>query len=255
MKKLLLILLGTLMTFATASSQATLMLQGGTNFSGITGNENYDARFGYRVGASINYPIGETWGIMGGVHFLNRSFSFDAIEYISNNPPGGSYTLNAVEYKSKVNALYLQMPIKATFTTSIGDDIDLQLNFGPYVAVGVGGHRQYQYTHSSKKVFVNGQGIEQGGDFIIHAQKGKQRRGAFEEGEDGTIRRVDMGLSLGANVFYGSFFAGISGEIGLTPMERNIPRNFINSILYSEYAKVSCRNIALEIHVGYSFQL
>lgn len=254
MKKLFL-LLGVLMTFITASSQTTLLLQGGTNFSGITGNENYEARFGYRVGAAINFPIGETWGVMGGIQFLNRSFSCDIVDYISNDPPGGNYTLNEVEYKSKVNALYLQMPIKATFTTPIGDDINLQLNFGPYLAVGVGGHRQYDYTHSSKKIFVNGQGIEQGGDIKIHEQTGKQKRGAFEAGQDGSIRRVDMGLSLGANVFYGRFFAGISGEIGLTPMERNIPRNFINSVLYSDYAKVSCRNIALEIHVGYSFEL
>ena len=130
MKKHLLIALVLGLSTTICHSQVKISVQGGTGLTGITQNENYNANFGYRFGVGVEFPIDKTWSMQTGLQFLNRSYSIDeGITALGTNEEGKQiYMVLGID--SKINGIYLQVPIKVAAYLPLNNNCGFQFKIG-----------------------------------------------------------------------------------------------------------------------------
>lgn len=252
MKKQLLIalLLGLFTTICY--SQVKVNVQAGTGLTGITKNENYNAKFGYRFGVGLEFPINQTWSMQTGLQFLNRSYSFE--DAVSGDARIPSVTGLDVRYycslNSKVNALYLQIPIKVAFYLPFNNQYGLQFSAGPYIAYGIGGESSLHWMLAASGSIDDTGGLIEGNPHSS-LEEGKESHKTF--GKDGGLKRLDIGLSLGVDFKYKCLFAGIGAEYGFLPIDKEFPKDLFKYTLQEDQTLVSPHNIGIEFHVGFCF--
>lgn len=108
------------------------------------------------------------------------------------------------------NPLYLEIPVLASYRYNFSDATQLQINFGPYIAYGLSGKMKYEDKYDSEK----------------------EEEDFFGDG----IKRLDIGLQVGAGVTFNKFFVGCAYEFGLTDIsdDGNIKNsNFMINIGYN----------------------
>ena len=172
-----------------AQSPFTFGVDGGVNLS----NSSIDSdggdkkmKIGFKLGLVAEYELQNNFFVQSGLSFTTKGFKYDIWGEFQN----GSYG----EIKTTWNQMYLQVPIYAGYKLEILEDTKLVFNLGPYLAYGVGG-----------KCTVKAQG-----------QKGKT-----DVFGDDRLKRFDFGLGAGAGVEFGSYFAGVKYELGLTDIGRD----------------------------------
>ena len=143
MKKQLLIALLLGLSTTICHSQVKINVQGGTGLTGITKNENYNANFGYR--------------------FLNRSYSVDeGITALGTNEEG-KQTYMVLGIDSKINGIYLQVPIKVAAYLPLNNNCGFQFSGGPYIAYGIGGKSKVNWILASQEK-IDSDDLTSGGD-------------------------------------------------------------------------------------------
>lgn len=151
MKKQLLIALLLGLSTTICHSQVKINIQGGTGLTGITKNENYNANFGYRFGVGVELPIDKTWSMQTGLQFLNRSYSVDeGITALGTNEEG-KQTYMVLGIDSKINGIYLQVPIKVAAYLPLNNNCGFQFSGGPYIAYGIGGKSKVNWILASQE--------------------------------------------------------------------------------------------------------
>ena len=245
MKKLFLFLLIVCLC-GTAAAQVKLSVQGGTTLNGWTPKTDYDAKFGYRFGVGVDFNLKNNWGIQTGLQLLNRRVSTKGDIYFSE------LTDTHIQKKyffgsSKVNAIYLHLPVKATYAIPFSENSALILNAGVYVECGVGGKIKERKIYSEIPDYGNDLGPSGNESYIGIDSKDN----AFAKH---CLKRMDVGLSLGVDYCYRNIFIGVSGEYGLIPVKKNLVKNMYE-LDPAKVKYVSPHNLAVELHIGYRFCL
>lgn len=194
MRKILLILVCTICTLTASAQYAS------------------DASSSFFSAQKSNHPV--TFGIRGGVNFAKQSVSFDGYNFSPKNNVGFNvgvcvdipvmeslylqsglyYTVKGYKLEEdgeteKATPAYLEIPFLASYRYNFSDFTQLQINFGPYLAYGIGGKYKWEYDGESEDAKY------------------------FDDDEN---KKFDAGLAIGAGMTFGHIFVGINYDLGLT---------------------------------------
>ena len=90
-------------------------------------------KFGFHVGAAVEYGLTDDLAIQSGLLFTQKGFSYD----LEDDLPDGT----SVDGYDRVNLSYLEIPISVAYKIN-----DFQVYAGPYVAFGIAGKNKWDYT-------------------------------------------------------------------------------------------------------------
>ncbi len=163
-------------------NNVTLGVRAGLNLSTIS-DMQADYRAGFNVGVSADFGIFKSLYINSGLYFSMKGANCDLVF---------SDGYMAAEGKLKMNPMYLEIPVMASYRYNFNEDTQWQLNFGPWFAFGIAG--------------------DVTGEASIEGYKEEESLRFFDAGGN----HFDMGLALGTGVTYRKFFVGINYQFGLT---------------------------------------
>ena len=177
-------------------------IRGGVNFSGINFklnnssdwddyfNNGFKGGIGEYAGISVDIPIFRSLYINSGVFWTAKEFKFETYE--AYRP-----------FTAKFTPRYLEIPVLASYRYNFTDNIQMQINFGPYFAYGITGKVKIKYDkeYTSKE------------DDVFNV---------FDPKEIGSVdpeialKRFDMGLHIGGGLTFKKIYFGVFYEFGLT---------------------------------------
>lgn len=136
-------------------------------------SESYDSKSGFLAGLNVDVAFMQSFGLNTGIFAVSKGYkdSWDG-ETVTFNP------------------MYLEIPVLASYRFNFGETSRVEVDFGPYFAVGVGGKWKFKDDDGS------------------YSEK-------FFGGEDGA-NRFDCGLKLGAGVTFNKIYVGLHYAFGLT---------------------------------------
>jgi len=185
-----------LMAFTSHIYAQNLILKGGLNLSTMTvkdDEENYSKEFnsklGYHLGAALELPFADAFAMEIGLLVNTAGY-------------GQEITFFGETIKSKLNTLYLTIPILAKPKYSLNETTNIFILAGPSVGFG-----------------ISGKSVVKVGD--------ERETEDVEWGGDEGLKRLDFGLNIGAGVELGSLEVGIGYVLGLANI---IPSDDFNSV-------------------------
>lgn len=111
-------------------------VKGGINSSTIEGKE-FKSRYGFNVGLNLDVNFTENIAIMTGVEISSKSAIHKGIGSI--DIANQVYTTD-----SRINAIYLQLPLHAGYKINVMPGLKLHVEAGPYFAQGLGGMTDFR---------------------------------------------------------------------------------------------------------------
>ncbi|MFP4015066.1 MAG: porin family protein [Chitinispirillaceae bacterium] len=151
----------------------------------FTQSEDFKMKIGFNAGASAEFPITEIFSVESGLMINTRGFTME--EKFTEMG-------ETVEMKVSGNLLYLDIPVNAKVGYSM-DNLKIYGSAGPYLGFGLSGNQKSETT------------------FMGETQKTDEDV-EFGSDDNSDIKRMDLGLNLGAGVEFGSFQIG--GSYGLS---------------------------------------
>lgn len=171
-------------------------------------SESPSGKSGFLAGLNVDVAFMQSFGLNTGIFAVSKGYK-------------SSYKEDGDEETVTVNPMYLEIPVLASYRFNFGETSRVEVDFGPYFAVGVGGKSKYKWKYE-----YDG---ESGSDsFKIFG------------GEDGW-NRFDCGLKVGAGVTFNKIYVGLHYAFGLT-----------NLNLYGD-DDISSRNRNLSLTMGFNF--
>lgn len=249
MKKYILSTLFLVLTTSFCYSQVKVSVQGGAGFSGITKEKQYKANLGYRFGVGVEFPLTHALSLQTGVQFLNRKSTIDKDALETRQHEGTDFILYKV-MTAKMNAMYLQLPIKIATYVPLNTNCGLQISVGPYLAYGIGGNHYGEMIQHAYWTDNNSFVPEEVSVLSIHQGF---RLKTFDKNIG--LKRMDIGLSAGVDFKYKSFFIGTGVEYGLLPISKEFKKDAFNYTFGEDKTTTSPHNFGVEFHVGYNFSL
>lgn len=165
------------------------------NSLSVSGGSDLKSRIGYHVGAVMDWNVAKNLYVQPGLYFTTRG---------------------AKASDMKINMNYLQIPISVAYRFPVTEKVKIDVNAGPYVALGLGGKAKFSDDNlggsADMKMF----------------------------GSEGLCKRFDAGLRFGAGVHFQRFYLGLNYDLGLA----NIAR---------ESGSDKIKNGAFQISLGYNF--
>ena len=165
-------------------------------------------------------PIVKSLYVQSGLYLQSKGARYEHIIYNGYSKGG---------YEIKGSPLYLQIPVLLSYRCDFGDVVQLQVNFGPYFAYGVGGKCKIE---TWDKYNTDRYSYDFFGDDL----------------EDIRFNRFDCGLQVGAGfTFAKHYYVGFAYEFGLT-----------NSIEVSREYRDQLRDLSVKnsnwmLGIGYNF--
>lgn len=144
-------------------------------------SDGTNCRFAYRVGVGVDVPVKGMWGFQTGLNFEGIGTNFDV-------------PVDDIDLYS--NQLYLEVPLMATARFDAGSGLDIVVNAGPYLGVGVGGKTKANVGLLDKSVETDTFG-------------------------DNGLHRFDMGMGLGVNLEIDHFIVGVDTRYGFLHLADN----------------------------------
>lgn len=198
-------------TFFDSSKPEKLVhlgVRAGLNVSSISKlDDEYGSKCGFHAGLSADFAIMESLYINSGVFFTMKGAKGDVSE-------------EGVKVEGTMNPMYIEIPVMASYRYNFNENLQWQLNFGPYFAFGVGGKNKVETTYDGKKV----EEYSWEDDF-------------FGDSDEGGAKRFDMGLGVGTGITWNKIFFGVNYEFGLTEV----------------WKKSKAKNGNFQVTVGYNF--
>ena len=161
----------------------------------INDQSDHENRLGFHAGLTADINIVRSFSVNTGVMYIQRGWKTD-------------YSDNRGSVEKKDNAAYLEIPVLASYRVNLSDQVQFQLNIGPYFAFGVSGKQKVTNT------FPNGDNYD---------------IDSFDSDEGG--KKFDCGIVLGAAATYKHCYIGISYERGLTNVSKVAESNFQNGCI------------------------
>ncbi len=156
---------------ANAQDGIQFGVRAGMNISSLSGDaDGFDSRIGYHVGAIMDWNVAGNLYVQPGLFFTTRGVK---------------------EGDWKMNANYLQIPISVAYRFPVSDTFKIDVNAGPYFAMGIGGK---------------------------YKQDGFKDSDIF--GDEGDCKRFDAGLRVGAGVQISKFSVGLIYDLGLANISK-----------------------------------
>lgn len=223
MKKLLLVAVCVLSTMAVSAQRASSSsssffstekaetgvqfgIRAGLNFSNISQKyeddnvlSTFDSRTSFHFGVIADIPLMESLYIQTGLYFQEKGSKSDGVT---------------------VNPMYLEIPVLASYRYNFSDAAQLQINFGPYLAYGIGGKFKYEDGDYDIDFFGDGE----------------------DENDNAGFKRFDCGLQVGAGITLAKhYYIGVAYEFGLT------------NISHGDEDGLKTKNKNWMVSVGYTF--
>lgn len=208
-----------------ADRGVTFGIRAGLNFANVSAEANHriyetDNRTAFHVGVVVDIPIVKSLYVQPGFYLQSKGAKYEEIE-------DDEYYSSGLEITG--SPLYLQIPVLLSYRCDFSDAVQLQVNFGPYFAYGVGGKLKLERWD------------EDGSDTYSYNFFG-------DDLDVFKFNRFDCGLQVGAGfTFAKHYYVGFAYEFGLT-----------NSIDVSrEYRSLlkdmSVKNSNWMLGIGYNF--
>ncbi len=171
----------------------------GLNTSNLSSNQldlvpelhstSVDWKAGFTGGVVVDILMRNFFALQPGFFFETRSCAFSHVQQI-----GSPEALQLME--GTQSSTYFKIPILASFRVLVTDDIEWQMDFGPYFSFGLGGNEKYTYVSPGQE---------------YHGKEFK--RDYF--GDKGFVRSYDWGfkMGMGLNVMR-HYYVGIHYEAG-----------------------------------------
>lgn len=212
--------------FSTASSDEDITwgVEVGMNFASLGGDygKDLDSKLGFNVGVIVDFPILESLHIKSGLQYTVKGAKYE--ESYSD-----SYYDESESVETKYNAAYLEIPILLSYRYAFSETTKLQVNFGPYIAYGIGGKCKEEWSR-----YYSG-----------YYDSGEEEWDTFGDDEDSEgVKRFDYGLSIGAGLTIAShYYIGFGYEFGLA--------NILDKDVWGD--NYDCKTKNLFINIGYTF--
>lgn len=182
----------------------------GLNLSQFTHVKRWNGiKAGVNVGVMAEKPIINSLSIKAGLFYTMKGT-------VGNNDGGFGGNL-----KTTFSPQYIEIPVLASYRSSLNEDIRLQFDFGPYFAFGVAGKDKKKYSGSSIANDSNTEIDLFGGD-------------------NPQLKRFDLGLRFGPEVVWKKkFSAGLAYEVSIINISKMGGKvgngNFMINLGYSFY--------------------
>lgn len=185
----------------------TIGIRAGVNFANVSfSSQGYsvspNSKTGFNVGLSLDVPMLESFYFQSGLYLSTKGFE-----------------MKEEGMKMEANPMYLEIPVLASYRYDFNETSQLQINFGPYFAYGIGG-----------KAKVEQYGRKDEGDFF---------------GKEGIADEFDCGLQIGAGVTFGKVYVGCAYQFGLT--------SIANSDMEKQMGDLTVKNKNFMVNLGYNF--
>lgn len=184
-------------------------------YDGVTEKNDYKAQAGFHVGGVVGIPITNGFYIQPGLIFSSK---------------GARDTYKGEGYKSVYSMfpVYLEIPVLASFRADVANNVNLQVNVGPYFDFGLGGKFSGKSTYE-------GETSKSSIPFFGKTTDDKEKFG---------MKRFDLGLSFGAGVeLWEHYYVGLKYDLGL-----------FNMRIKDEWGKdYKVHNGTFAITLGYNF--
>lgn len=185
-----------------------LGIRAGVNISNVSVSEGsgFDSKVGFNVGVSADFPIVESFYFQSGLYFSMKGAQNTYEDYYDDDV-----------VKESWNPYYLEIPLLASYRFNFSERTQLQINTGPYLAVGLGGKfketfKEYPEDNDSWSFF----------------------------GKDSNIKRFDFGWQVGAGITISRIYVGFNYGFG-----------FVNML--KESNDYSWKNSVFSVNVGFNF--
>lgn len=171
-------------------------------------NSSYspDNQIGFNAGVSIDIPMLQSLYLQTGLYYTTKGFKIEEND-------------GDEKYSTKATPSYLEIPVMASYRYDFSDNAQLQINFGPYFAYGIGGKYKEEWSYKGEKE--------------------EEKEDLF--GKDKYFNRFDAGLGIGAGFTYSKIFIGLNYQFGLSNIAQNTEDGY------------SVKNKNLSISIGYNF--
>ncbi len=178
--------------FSTEKSDegVTFGIRAGMNLATFTGDvEDAKSRVGFHVGVIADIPLMQSLYIQPGIYVSQKGAKWEESD-------------DDYKYKETMNPLYIEIPILASYRYNFGGGSQLQVNFGPYFAYGIGGKvkiEESEYDYNDDVWYI----YKSEGDFF------------GDKGAD--FKRFDFGLQVGAGFTFATHYnISLGYQFGLT---------------------------------------
>ena len=217
MRNLVKLLVVLLLTMLSAQSFAqTFGVKGGLNLSNMSSKDNdtvysndHKMNPGFNIGGTVEFPITGTFSFETGLLFSTKGYRINKDETVQGQ------TSNTKGYTT---LYYFDIPLTAKASFDIGS-AKIYGAFGPYLGIGLFGKSKAEFTFSGNSDTF-------------------KRDVTF--GSNG-LKRLDIGLSIGAGVDINAFQVGLSYGISLANISNYTDNGF------------TAKNRVLGLSVGYKF--
>ncbi len=232
MKKGLIFVLFALVSIVSYS-QISWNVKAGMTMNNVTKIEDSKMKLGYTFGVGVDYAINDMWAIQSGLNLSAKG---------TKGEESYSEDGDTESFKSKVNPVYLEIPILAAVKFPVSDNMKFVVNAGPYIAFGLGGKRTLDYSYTS--VDYPDENESTSTDYKLF----KKEDGA----EKAALKRFDLGLQYGIGLEFGHYLVNLSGQYGfINPINE---KGRMGDLMYDENdKKLSPKNMNFAITVGYKF--
>lgn len=190
----LLVIVATVMTFATHSFAQTFGVKAGLNLSNQlekddddTYSDDYKANLNIHIGVTVEIPLSDVFAFETGLLLSSKGYR------ISEEVTDGGDTY---KYEGKTNLAYLEVPLTGKLYFDLGGT-RIYGAFGPYIGLGIGGKHKYEVTYLGEK----------------ETEEADIKWGSDEEEDE--FRALDYGLNIGAGLEISAIQVGVTYGLGL----------------------------------------
>lgn len=201
-------------TFSFQSFAQTFGVKAGLNMSKMTEMDDAKMLMGFHVGATAEFDVMENFTVETGLILSTKGVKFE--KTVSQSLPGvGKFEATGT---TKTNPMYLEIPINAKYGFDLGGK-KLYVAAGPYLGFGIGGKDKKE----SDVKFTWDDGVS---DAIKEMTKKtyENQTGSSDskiEWGDKGMKRMDIGVNIGAGIEFGAIGVGIQYGLGLTEIAKD----------------------------------
>ena len=152
-------------------------------------SEDFKMNPGFLLGPTADFLLSDYLSIETGILLSTKGFKTSEKE---------SYQNETMEYKSKLNLLYIDIPVALKGRISLSDNIDLFVSAGPNIGFGVSGKSKSEFIYNGETE-TSEENVEWGTD-----------------PKKSMLKRPEFGLVMGIGIEYEAYQFGIFYNIGLT---------------------------------------
>lgn len=182
-----------------AQETSGFSVKGGVNFNSFSreNSAGLKSNIGYHIGATYDIGLGQYFSVEPGLFLDTRGAKFEGSGFVG-----------------KTNVIGITVPVLAKGTFEVNRDLNVFVNAGPFVNIGLGGTRKTETATVTEKRDVT-----------------------FGNGAN-DIERTHFGLNFGAGLEFHRFILGAGYDLGLSEVKNREVKTKLN---------------AFKISVGYKF--